>query len=136
CDEETGEVLACTPVPALVGTRLPRVLAERTDAHVVVEEDARALAVGQRWFGQAKGVDDFAALEIGAGIGAGIILGGRLYRQGPTTPEIGHTCVDVRGERCRCGLVGCWETIASLRWLRREASARQVPGARSTTPAR
>src|SRR5690606_38895370 len=31
---------------------------------------------------------------------------------------------------------GCWETIASLRWLRREASARQVPGARSTTPAR
>lgn len=135
CDDETGEVLACTPVPGLVGTRLPRLLADRTGAHVVVEEDARALVVGQRWFGQAKGVDDFAALEIGAGIGAGVMLGGRLYRKGAMA-EIGHTCVDIRGDRCRCGLVGCWETIASLRWLRREAAARGLPGARSTTPAR
>jgi predicted NBD/HSP70 family sugar kinase len=137
CDPDTGRVVACTPVPGLVDTRLAELLAERTGHRVVVEEDARALALGQRWFGQARGVDDFAALEIGAGIGAGIMLGGRLTRgHGVSSSEVGHTCVDIHGERCRCGLRGCWETIASLRWLRAEAARRGMPGARSLTPGR
>lgn len=135
CDGETGEVIACTPVPGLVGTRLPTLLRRATGVPVVLEEDARALAIGQRWFGQARGVDDFVAVQIGAGIGAAIMLDGRLYRAGPATSEIGHTCVDVRGDRCRCGLTGCWETIASLRWLRREAAARRLRGGRTLTPA-
>jgi predicted NBD/HSP70 family sugar kinase len=137
CDPATGRVAACTTVPGLVDTRLPALLAERTGAGVLVEEDARALAVGQRWFGQARGIDDFAALQIGAGIGAGIMLGGHLHR-GRDVPnsEVGHTCVDLGGRRCACGLRGCWETIASSRWLRAEASDRGVAGGRTITPGR
>jgi predicted NBD/HSP70 family sugar kinase len=137
CDPLTGQVVACTPVPGLVGTRLTELLAEETGHRVVVEEDARALALGQRWFGQARGVGDFAALQIGAGIGAGIMLDGRLTRgQVVSSSEVGHTCVDLHGERCRCGLRGCWETIASLRWLRAEARRRGLRGARTLTPER
>lgn len=136
CDPAEGRVVASTTVPGLVGTRLPRLLSERLGTSVVVEEDARALAIGQRWFGQARRVDDFAALQIGAGIGAGIMLGGHLSRgRGVSSSEIGHTCVQVDGERCRCGLRGCWETIASLRWLRRRAGELTLPGARAATPA-
>jgi predicted NBD/HSP70 family sugar kinase len=137
CDPATGRVVACTPVPGLVDTRLAALLAERTGHGVLVEEDARALAVGQRWFGQARGVADFAALQIGAGIGAGIMLGGRLTRgHGVSSSEVGHTCVDIHGAECRCGLRGCWETIASLRWLRAEAGRRSLSGARGLTPGR
>lgn len=136
CDPADGRVVASTTVPGLVGTRLPRLLSERLGVGVVVEEDARALAVGQRWFGQARRVEDFAALQIGAGIGAGIMLGGHLSRgRGVSSAEIGHTCVQIDGDRCRCGLRGCWETIASLRWLRRRAAELGLPDARATTPA-
>lgn len=136
CVAETGELLASSPVPGLVGTRLPELVAERTGVPVVVEEDVQALAIGQRWFGRARGVDDFAVLETSAGIGVSIMLGGRLYRPDTSTTEIGHMCVEIDGERCRCGLRGCWETVASLRWLRREATSRDIPGARTTTPAK
>lgn len=137
CDTATGSIVACTPVPGLTGSQLFARLAERTGHRVIVEEDARALAIGQRWFGQARGVADFAALQIGAGIGAGIMLGGRLtHSHVVSSSEVGHTCVDINGERCRCGLRGCWETIASLHWLRAEAARRGLGGARSLTPGR
>jgi predicted NBD/HSP70 family sugar kinase len=134
CDGERGEVLACTPLPGLVGTRLPQELERYTGGPAVLEEDVRALALGQRWFGQARGIDDFAALQIGEGIGGAIMTGGRLRRSALTISEVGHTCVDLHGERCPCGLTGCWETIASLRWLRREAVRLGIPSGASTSP--
>lgn len=134
CDSERAEVLACTPLPGLAGTQLPRDLEQRAGAPVVLEEDVRALALGERWFGQARGVEDFAALQIGEGIGAAIMTGGRLRHGELTISEVGHTCVDLHGDPCPCGLTGCWETIAALRWLRREASRLGMPGGRTATP--
>ncbi|WP_089155433.1 ROK family transcriptional regulator [Micromonospora sp. NBS 11-29] len=135
CDPATGEILACTPLPGLVGSGLSAQLARLTGAPVTLEEDVRALALGQRWFGRAQGAEDFVALQLGPGIGAAIMSGGRLLRGDLRISEIGHTCVNVDGERCPCGLTGCWETIASTRWLRREAARRGVGDAASTTPA-
>ncbi len=129
CDSE-GQVLACTPIPQLVGTRLPADLAEWALAPVAVEEDVAALALGERWFGQGRGVRDFATVEIGDGVGAGIILAGRLLRgQRVASVEFGHTCVDPAGDPCRCGLRGCWETIASTRWLRARSASVGLPDA-------
>ena len=135
CDSERAEVLACTPLPGLVGTRLPSDLEERAGVPVVLQEDVRALALGERWFGQARAIDDFAALQISEGIGAAIMTGGRLRNGELTISEVGHTCVDLNGDRCLCGLTGCWETIAALRWLRREAARRGLPDGPSATPA-
>jgi predicted NBD/HSP70 family sugar kinase len=126
CDIESAQVLACTPLPGLVGTHLPQLLTEETGVPTILEEDVRALALGQRWFGQARGVDNFVALQIGTGIGAAIMTGGRLLRGESGMSEVGHTCVDINGERCGCGLTGCWETIASTHWLRDQALRRGI----------
>ena len=79
---------------------------------------AALLALGERWFGVGRTTDTFAAIQTGEGVGAGIVLQGRLYPSDGVMSEAGHTCVDIRGERCRCGKRGCWETIATRRWLR------------------
>ncbi len=137
CDPEAGTVLACTAVPGLVGTALPRSLETRFGAPVRLEQDVRAFAIGEKWFGQGRGRSDFAALQIDVGVGAGIMLPGHLLEgvRGYTT-QLGHTCIDPNGARCTCGLRGCWETVASTRWLRAEAARRGVTGGRGTSPGR
>lgn len=137
CNPTEGEVIACTPVPGLVDTKLPRLLSESFGTETLLEQDVRAFAIGERWFGAGRGAPEFAALQIDVGVGAGIVLGGRLFLgQTGNTAQVGHTCVDVRGLPCTCGLRGCWETIASLRWLRSQAAQRGIPGGAKTTPAR
>jgi predicted NBD/HSP70 family sugar kinase len=134
--DRDGEILASTTIDSLPGSRLPALVSTFADTTVVLEDDARALALGQRWFGQARGIRDFAAIQIGDGIGAGIMLDGRLHRGPLVGSEVGHMTVDARGERCRCGLIGCWETLASLRWLRERSERAALPDAVSMTPAR
>lgn len=131
-----GALVASTTIPALVGSRLPELLAAALGVAVVLEDDARALALGLRWFGQARGAKEFAALQIGEGVGAGIMLAGRLHRGPSMVSEVGHMTVDLDGALCRCGLRGCWETIVSLRWLRSAAADAGLPSATTMTPSR
>lgn len=137
CDPEAGRVLVCTAVPGLVGTALPGALSRRFGAPVRMEQDVRAFAIGEKWFGQGRGRSDFAALQIDVGVGAGVMLPGQLLAgvRGHTT-QLGHTCVDRDGEWCTCGLRGCWETVASTRWLRAESVRRGIAGGHNTTPGR
>jgi predicted NBD/HSP70 family sugar kinase len=99
-------------------------LAERLGLPVLVDNDARAQALGEKWLGDGRGVGTFASVQTGEGLGVGLVLGGHLYRgDDGRTGELGHVGVVPDGDRCRCGLSGCWETIATLRWLRAEAAA-------------
>jgi glucokinase len=81
---------------------------------VTVVNDMAAGAVGELHCGRARGLRNVIFLTISTGIGAGIILGGRVYR-GATglAGEVGHTVVDLNGLLCGCGRRGCWEMIAS-----------------------
>ena len=65
--------------------------------------------------GAAVGAHDLIYLKIATGIGAGLVLGGRLHR-GATgiAGEFGHVIVDPQGRVCRCGNRGCLETVASV----------------------
>ncbi|MET3806353.1 putative NBD/HSP70 family sugar kinase [Nakamurella sp. UYEF19] len=137
CDSETRRVVACTPAPGLVGTHLPHLLHDTFGVPCILEQDVRAFAVGERWFGLGRGTRDFAALQFGVGVGAGVMLAGHLLsgRNGHTV-QLGHTSVDANGLPCSCGLRGCWETLAGSRWLRTEAVRRTIPGGRHTTPRR
>lgn len=132
CDPETGLVLRCTPQPAFEGVNLMAMVDDALGVPCVVERDVQALAAAERWYGARHDDDDFAIVETGTGIGVGIILKGALYRatSGLTT-QPGHICVDPQGERCSCGLHGCWEMIASTLWLEREARRHRVPGPRT-----
>jgi glucokinase len=89
-------------------------LAELTGLPTAVDNDAKALALGERWRGAARGHDDFVALVVSTGIGGGIVLDGRLLdgRLG-NAGHIGHVVVEPDGRPCSCGGVGCLEAEAS-----------------------
>ncbi|MER6945942.1 ROK family transcriptional regulator [Nonomuraea sp. NPDC000554] len=88
--------------------------AEATGLSVAVENDVKALTVAEHWFGEGVGTDSFALVTVGAGIGCGIVVDGRLLTGGfGVAGEIGHICVDPDGAPCRCGNQGCVETVAT-----------------------
>jgi predicted NBD/HSP70 family sugar kinase len=75
-----GRVIEAAHLRGWVDVPLRDRLQERFGAPVAVDNDANMAALGERWQGIARGVDDFVFLAIGAGVGAGIVLGGRLHR--------------------------------------------------------
>ncbi|MDR1387969.1 MAG: ROK family protein [Propionibacteriaceae bacterium] len=133
-DPVDSTVLSCTPIPTLVGSGLARRLGQACGLDLFLEDDARALAIGQRWFGEARGLDDFSAVQISTGIGAGLMVDGKLFNVQGRWPEVGHMVVDLDGEPCRCGRSGCWETLAALGWLRQQARRLGLPGWESALP--
>lgn len=86
----------------------------RLGLEVAVDNDANVAAWGEYRFGSAKGTGHLAMLTIGTGIGSGFIVDGALLR-GSTgaAAEFGHTVVQIDGPRCKCGLRGCLEQLAS-----------------------
>ncbi|GAA2564327.1 ROK family protein [Winogradskya consettensis] len=91
-----------------------RELAEKaTGLTVTVENDVKALTTAEQWFGEGVGADSFALVTVGAGIGCGLIVGGRLVSGAHgVAGEIGHISVDTNGPACHCGSRGCVEAIA------------------------
>jgi predicted NBD/HSP70 family sugar kinase len=79
-----------------------------------VENDVRAMTLGEFYYGAARDVNNMVFLKVGYGIGSGIIMDGRLYQGvGDSAGEIGHTTIDVGGPQCGCGNYGCLEAMAS-----------------------
>lgn len=98
-------------------------LRERYGLPVQVANDSRAAALALQLFGERQtGTANLVAITVGRGIGAGVVLGGELFHgDGFGAGEIGHTTVVEEGPECRCGRIGCLETVASSRALLREA---------------
>jgi glucokinase len=87
--------------------------------------DANAAALGEHHLGVGKGIANLIYVALGTGIGGAIILGGKLYTgAGGSAGEMGHMTIDVNGLRCKCGNIGCWETLASGTAVAREAVLR------------
>ncbi|UCM91364.1 ROK family transcriptional regulator [Streptomyces marincola] len=92
---------------------LDRELGAAVGLPVVLENDATAAALGEHWSGDIGGTATFAALYMGTGIGAGLMINGVTYRgAGGNAGEIGHICVDIEGPECWCGARGCTEQLA------------------------
>ena len=89
-------------------------LAGLTGLPTFVDNDAKALALGEGWVGAAVGYADYIALVVSTGIGGGIVLDGRLLngRLG-NAGHIGHVVVVPDGRVCSCGSRGCLEAEAS-----------------------
>jgi predicted NBD/HSP70 family sugar kinase len=96
---------------------------------LLLENDARALAVGEDSLrpAQGNGTDILLALKIASGIGAGVVFDGQPLRgSGGAAGDIGHTSVSPDGPRCRCGRRGCLAAYASGRALLRRLRHRRV----------
>ena len=86
----------------------------RLSTPVVLENDASAAALGEKWRGAGREVDDLVLLTLGTGIGGGIISGGRVIRGfAGMAGELGHLTVVPNGNPCGCGSQGCVEKHAS-----------------------
>jgi len=119
-----GLVGSSAILPGWVGVAAAEELRRRLDVEVIVENDANLGALGELTYGAGRGATDMIYVKITSGIGAGLILNGRLYRGwGGMAGELGHVLVQHEGAVCRCGNRGCLETAAStpalLEMLRR-----------------
>jgi glucokinase len=86
----------------------------RLKAPVILENDANAAALGEKWMGAGREVDDLVLLTLGTGIGGGIISQGRaLHGFLGMAGELGHLTVVPNGNPCGCGNQGCLEKHAS-----------------------
>lgn len=102
----------------LVNLDVRRILEDRLDVFVHVDNDANCAAWGEFTLGAARNYSDAVVLTLGTGIGAGVIVGGCLVRgANGLAGEVGHMVVEGTGPLCNCGRKGCWEVLASGRAL-------------------
>ena len=93
---------------------LKETIEKRFDLPVTIDNDTNAMAIGEKWYGYAKKLENYIFINIGSGIGAGIVINGQPYRgSGFAAGEIGHICVQPNGLQCICGKHGCLDTIAT-----------------------
>jgi predicted NBD/HSP70 family sugar kinase len=132
---------ACVAVPGLVdaatgtvtrapnldwsGVPLRRLLAGRVPAAlgpVLVENEANVAALGELWFGDGAGLGDYVHISGEIGVGAGIVVGGQLFRGAHGhAGELGHTTLEPDGDPCTCGGRGCLELFAGQEAILRAA---------------
>ncbi len=100
-------------------------LTERLDLPVVVDNNARAMALGEAMFGAGRDIHALAFVYARIGVGAGFVVDGQLFRGSAAgAGEIGHTTIIADGgEPCRCGNTGCLETLVSEPSIVRRAKA-------------
>lgn len=103
--------------PNLVGAidlPLRRLLEQRLEMRVLIENDATCAAFGEWKLGSARGATDAWMITLGTGIGGGFVSGSVLQRGAHGfAGEVGHMVVDPDGPQCPCGRRGCWERFAS-----------------------
>lgn len=109
-----GELVSPLNIPQWRDFPLRSSLAEWARLPVFVDNDAKALALGEGRWGAAAGVTDYLAMVVSTGVGGGIVLDGRLLDGAEgNAGHIGHVVVDPEGPPCACGGRGCLEALVS-----------------------
>jgi glucokinase len=113
-DFDAGVLHQPPNLPGIDVLPLGRLLSERLDRPIFLENDANAAAYGEWRHGAGTGLRQMIYLTVSTGIGAGLILNGQLYRGADgAAGELGHMTIDVNGPPHNCGMVGCLEVLAS-----------------------
>ena len=109
-----GIIANSNNLPEFEGFPVRDAIQERLGTPIILENDANAAALGEKWAGAGRDVDDLILLTLGTGVGGGIIAGGRiLHGFVGMAGEIGHITVNPTGNPCGCGNQGCLEKHAS-----------------------
>jgi glucokinase len=121
-DLESGSIHSAGNLPGWSNYPLLREMQSRVGLPVVLENDANCAALGEKWLGAGREVDDLCMITLGTGVGGGFVVNGKPWH-GVTgmAGEIGHMTVVPDGFACACGSRGCLEQYASARAIRRMA---------------
>lgn len=129
-DRAAGQVVF-SPLLGWRNVDLAALIEDSTKLSTVIENDVRAVTIAEQWFGAGVGIDNFAVVTIGTGIGCGLVVDGQVLRgSAGVSGELGHLCVDVDGPACHCGGRGCIEAYigrAELLAAARRLSDVEVP---------
>ena len=113
-DRAHGTVGSATILPGWLGLRIAEEMERRLGMPVEIENDANCGALAEMTWGAGRDCSNFAYIKAATGIGAGLVVDGRLlHGASGTAGEIGHTTLDESGALCYCGNRGCLETVAS-----------------------
>jgi predicted NBD/HSP70 family sugar kinase len=117
-DSVSGQVGSEGILPGWRGVAVADEMQGRLQAQVMVDNTANFAALGEQRCGALQGVQHGVYIKLSHGVGAGLILGGELFRGAAgTAGEIGHLTIDENGPVCRCGNRGCLETYIGARGL-------------------
>jgi glucokinase len=109
-----GELVSPLNIPGWRRFPLRARLEDALRLPVSIDNDAKALALGEGWRGAAQGEPSYLAMVVSTGVGGGIVLDGRLLDgDGTNAGHIGHVIVEPDGRTCPCGARGCLEAEAS-----------------------
>lgn len=131
-DLETGRVATSANLPGWSDYPVREEIERRLGARIILENDANVHAVGEKWLGAARDVDNMAMFTLGTGIGGCIILDGKIFH-GITgmAGEFGHVTIEPEGVPCGCGNRGCAERYASasaiMRMVREMIASGEAP---------
>jgi glucokinase len=113
-DMETGMLRKSANLPGWDEYPVHSEIEQRLGARVLLENDANVAALGEKWLGAARDVDDMAMITLGTGIGGAIVLGGKIFHgMNGMAGEFGHVTVEADGVPCGCGNHGCAERYSS-----------------------
>jgi glucokinase len=130
---ETGIIFTSPNLPRWQDVPLRDIVQERLGKKTFVINDANAAALGEFYFGAARGARNFIYITLSTGIGGGIIIDGKIYSGAiGAAGEVGHMTIDDDGPICNCGNRGCWEMLASGTALAREARQQIKEGVRTS----
>jgi glucokinase len=130
---EAGILFTSSNLPGLRNVPLRNIVQEGLGKKTFLINDANAAALGEFYFGTARGVRNFIYITLSTGIGGGIVIDGKIYTGAiGAAGEVGHMTIDDDGPICNCGNKGCWETLASGTALAREARQRIEEGVRTS----
>ena len=109
-----GKILFSPNLQDWKNIELKKILEEKLEIPVFIENDANAFAFGEWWKGSGAMVPNMLGITLGTGIGGGIIVNSQLLHGfSGAAGEIGHTIIMPNGPECKCGKKGCFETLAS-----------------------
>lgn len=105
---------ATDTLPNYTGTNFGKLIGEKLNLPIFVDNDVNSAAIGEMWMGSGKNIKNFLCVTLGTGVGGAIVINGEVYRGANfSAGEIGHFAMIPNGEKCTCGLNGCYERYAS-----------------------
>ena len=113
-DMDTGTVMRSPNLRDWENFPVRQEIERRLNTTVVLENDANAAAMGEKWLGAGRNTDHMAMYTLGTGVGGGLVFNGRLWHGiNGMAGELGHFTVEAEGHPCGCGSRGCLEQYAS-----------------------
>lgn len=120
CDELSGTISGAANLPFTETLPVRQLVEDQCGLPTRLANDANVAAIGEGQFGGAKGMNNYALVTLGTGLGSGVIVDGKVViGNHGLASEFGHTFVVRDGRKCGCGQNGCLETYVSATGIKR-----------------